>query len=378
MRRKRYPCILFVWLLLSTEFPFVAYGQRADIHFVSWGGIGSIERVEAAAKIGIDAHRLPIGWPDEMGNYDFSNFDKMIIALHKAGIKVIIHFFNHGVPSWFWQRHPDAKPRNAVGESRDSFASPWNPFVLKQVKENMRKVLRHLKKTNLLSLVDGVEIGVGMEGQLSYEWDAFWAFDPYAIKAYRAFLKRYFHNDISKLNKEWSARYADFNQIYPPKEWAYTKECFLFEQFYRESIYKVAEELSNVVLEYFKPRIWYWMSHFIKYPERYYAARFPLYYMRKLRALNRADAVQISVVPGWQSREEVEKLKEMGLAVIGEIYITPTPQEQREHARLAWELGCDGFFVGTLENLFDEKGALTPTGKETEEIIKEWKNGGVK
>ncbi len=140
----------------------------------------------------------------------------------------------------------------------------------------------------------------------------------------------------------------------------------------------LVEELSNVVLEYFKPRIWYWMSHFIKYPERYYAARFPLYYMRKLRALNRADAVQISVVPGWQSREEVEKLKEMGLAVIGEIYITPTPQEQREHARLAWELGCDGFFVGTLENLFDEKGALTPTGKETEEIIKEWKNGGVK
>jgi hypothetical protein len=68
----------------------------------------------------------------------------------------------------------------------------------------------------------------------------------------------------------------------------------------------------------------------------------------------------------------------MGLTVIGEIYITPSPQEQREHARLARELGCNGFFVGTLENLFDDKGNPTATGLETEKLIREWKEGTLK
>ena len=378
MKNGKFGINSFAFCSFISLISLLCYGEQADVHFVSWGGIGSVERVEAAARIGVDAHRLPIGWPDENGRYDFSNFDEMIRALHRAGIKVIVHFFNHGVPAWFWKEHPEAKPCNFRGEKRETYASPWNPFVWEQVKKNMRTILSHLKETGLLQLVDGVEIGVGMEGQLSYEWDAFWAFDPYALKEYRSFLRSYFHNDLTQLNKAFSTNYKDFEEIFPPKEWNYSKECLLFEQFYRESIFKVAKELSDVVLEYFKPRIWYWMSHFIKFPERYYAARFPLYYMRKLKGLGRADAVQVSVVPGWQNKEEVESLKRMGLTVIGEIYITPSPQEQREHARLAWELGCNGFFVGTLENLFDDKGNPTPTGSETEKLIKEWKEGTLK
>jgi hypothetical protein len=34
--------------------------------------------------------------------------------------------------------------------------------------------------------------------------------------------------------------------------------------------------------------------------------------------------------------------------------------------------------VGTLENLFDDKGNPTATGLETEKLIKEWKEGTLK
>jgi len=212
-------CATVIALLCSFVPQVRGAAQPRPVRFVSWGGIGGAARAQAAARIGVDTHRLPVGWPDATGRYDFEDFDRRLRWLREAGINVVVHFFNHGVPDWFW------------------------------------------------------------------------------------------------------------------------------------------------------------MSHFVRERERHYAARYPLYYMRRLKKLGRATVVQVSVVPGWQTKENIAGLKALGLRVIGEIYITPTAEQQREHARLAWNLGCDGFFVGTLENLFHEDGTPTAAGRETARIIRNWRHG---
>jgi hypothetical protein len=348
---------------------------KLKVRFVSWGGIGHPNRIRTAAKMGIDTHRLPLNpWSDEQGRYDFRLADTYLPALKEAGITTVVHIFSHGVPKWFWQKHPDAMPRNAKGETDDTYGSVWHPRIREQVRRGIAALLDYLGERDLLRLVDGIEVGVAFEGQLSYMWHHFWAYDPYALTAYRFFLRgRY--GDIAHLNAAWGTRYRTFSDIYPPIRWAETPECRDFLDFYRQSLLDAAEEWSEAVAAKFSPKIWLWLSHFIVPDQRPYAARYPTFYLRRLKELKRADVAIISVVPGWQTKEEVAELKGLGITVIGEWEIVPKAEGQQRQARLAWDLGCDGFFVGVLENLIDETGALTEVGKVTAEVISRWRSG---
>jgi len=347
----------------------------SSVRFVSWGGIGSLKRVKAAAKIGVDTHRLPLNpWDDEKGSYDFRLADQFLPALKEFGVTTIVHIFSHGVPEWFWRQHPEAMPRNEKGETDNSYGSVWHPLIRSKVREGIVALFDYLAERDLLRFVDGVEVGVAFEGQLSFMWDHFWAFDPNALSSYRFFLRgRY--GEVARLNAAWGTKFASFNQILPPTRWADTAECQDFLDFYRQSLLDAAEEWSGVVAVRFAPKIWLWLSHFIEPRQRPYAARYPALYMRRLKEMQRADVVIVSVVPGWQTKEEVAELRRMGLRVIGEWLIVPKAEEQVRQAQLAWDLGCDGFFVGTLENLVDEEGALTEVGQATRLAIERWRSG---
>lgn len=369
-------CATVIALLCSFAPQVRGAAQPRPVRFVSWGGIGGAARAQAAARIGIDTHRLPIGWPDATGRYDFEDFDRKLRWLHEAGINVVVHFFNHFVPDWFWKRHPDARLCNAQGRRTGKFGpSLWHPAVLEAIRRNETAILEHLRKAGLLKWVDGVDVGVGHEGQLTYDWTGYWAFDPHALAAYRWFLVGRYRGDVERLNREWGTQHRSFVELRPPTRYTRSRECEVFEEFYREGLLQGAIALSEPVAARVKPRIWFWMSHFVRERERHYAARYPLYYMRRLKKLGRATVVQVSVVPGWQTKEDIAGLKALGLRVIGEIHITPTAEQQRQHARLAWNLGCDGFFVGTLENLFHEDGTPTAAGRETARIIRNWRRG---
>lgn len=346
---------------------------NAHVRFVSWGGIGSLKRVKAAKRIGIDTHRLPINpWSDEKGKRDFRLAEVYLPALKEADITTIVHIFSHGVPQWFWEKHPEAMPRNEKGEIIKEHGSVWHPLVRFNVCQGIEALFEHLERKNLMQYVDGIEVGVAFEGQLSYLWHHFWAFDPNALMAYRFFLRgRY--RDIEALAKAWGKRYKSFDEITPPTKWEDTQECGDFMDFYCQSLLDAAEEWSGFVASRFSPKIWLWLSHFIAPDQRPYSARYPKLYLQRLRELGRADVAIVSVVPGWQTKAEVDELKQMGIRVIGEWLITPTEEEQKRQAQLAWDLGCDGFFVGVLENLSDEDGNLTSVGKTTAQIIEQWK-----
>jgi hypothetical protein len=345
------------------------------VQFVSWGGIGSPNRVKGAASLGIDTHRLPLSpWPNAQGEYDFQAAAIYLPLLKRFGLKTVVSIFSHGVPDWFWQKYPDTKPKNAQGEHGTWAGSIWSPQVHVEVLKGIQEIIAYLSRHELLHLVDGVEVGVGMEGQLSYLWGSFWAFDPYALMAYRYFLRGRFPS-IKYLNTMWGTRYVEFADILPPLRYEQTAACRTFLDFYRQSILETAEAWSGAVATRFQPKSWVWLSHFIAPDQRPYAARYPEYYLCHLHRLGRADVAIVSVVPGWQTRQEVDGLRRLGLRTIGEWDITPTPNRQLQQAQLAWDLGCDGLFVGVLENLMDEQGHLNEVGSTTQRIIEQWRSG---
>ncbi len=235
------------------------------VQFVSWGGIGSESRIEAAARIGVDTHRLPIGWPDAEGRYEFRDFDAKLRDLHKAGMNVIVHFMNHDVPEWFLKRHPDARLRNAQGrETAEYVASLWHPAVIAAVRSNEAAVMDHLRDAGLLKWVDGVDVGVAHEGQLTYDWTGYWAFDPHALAAYRWFLIGRYQADVGRLNQDWGTSHKGFAELRPPHRYSDSRQCEVFEEFYRENLLQGAVALSAPVAERFPPPIWMWMSHFVR------------------------------------------------------------------------------------------------------------------
>jgi len=107
-------------------------------------------------------------------------------------------------------------------------------------------------------------------------------------------------------------------------------------------------------------------------PAEYATARYPAFYMKKLKEMNRATHAILAVIESWQPEVVIPAVKDLGIKVIGEIWIEPTPAQQRKQAHLAKRYGCDGLFVGTLENLFHCDGSMTAVGKETAKTIGKW------
>lgn len=393
MRRPLYPLIALFPLLVSSLERARADEAPPPVRFVSWGGVGGLERAKGAASLGIDTHRVQIAWPERRDGYvgdQLARLEQRIRWLDKAGLNVIVHFMTHNTPDWFYERYPAAAPRSSGGTFEDvrkahgwpayyKHPNPAHPATLAHMERNILDVLGYLEEVNVLDRVDGVEIGVGMEGQLSYNWRHVWAFDDVSLEAYRDFLRVRYEERIDRLNRDWDMEYASFEDVTPPRSHqdAGKTEREVFTEFYRGNILRAAEAWRAAVRKKMSPDIWIWLTHFIREGrgERFYSARYPVYYMSQLKQPRQTVAI-VSAVPGWQTKEDVNRLNALDVVTIGEIRITPSPAEAREAAAGAFRLGCDGFFVGVLENLIQKNGTPTAAGRETKNIIGEWRAGG--
>ena len=356
------------------------------IKFVSWGRVDSKKQAEAVFKTGIDTHRLPICWSDvevEEGKFIFTDILPQVKQVISSRMNLIINFSNHYVPQWFGIKYPEARLKNSSGEVMECLGFPeghgvsyWFPLTHQYIGRFMRKTVEYLKQKGLLERIAGVEICTQFEGQLAYPMDSkIWAFDDFAISSYRSYLYGRYKGDISKLNKDWDTNYRTFLDILPPKKYKNNREYLVFRDFYRGNLLNAAISLGDAIEEKL-PRgiIWYYMSHQIDLPdcEPNAAGRYPLFYMKELKKLGRATYVVMAVVSRWNPKPFVQKLKRMGLTVIGEWWIEPTTTQQREQADLSKKYGCDGLFVGALRHLCKKNGKLTRVGKETAAVIEEW------
>lgn len=82
------------------------------------------------------------------GVYDFTHIDRVLKAMHKAGISVIIGTPTYAVPTWLVKKHPDVLAITSRGPNQYGARQNMditNVHYLKHAEQAIRKLLMHVK-----------------------------------------------------------------------------------------------------------------------------------------------------------------------------------------------------------------------------------------
>jgi hypothetical protein len=341
--------------------------------FDSWGSPARSVIETAAPLIDYSMQIAPISFFDVGQVSDRTAYARSVVkSIDEVGKIAAVQFYNH--PGSWVSEHPEFLVKNQDGELQTdggAFTSPWNPQARQLWHDHIVACLNDLQANNRLQYIKAVEICPGLESEMCYEWSNVWAFDDYAIAAYRDYLRTFYENDIAALNADWLSSYGDFDSIMPPSQWYPDREHWIFTDFYRYSMLEYYVFLAESVREVFEPDYWIAMPHTLpSYPMRFYSARYPVFYGESLRRLGLLDYAQIAALD-WQHKEDVEYMQSMGLKVIGEIDVQPSLYSIDNVARQSKKYGMDGFYMGILEPMI-EGTSLTPLGQLAASLINEY------
>ncbi|MFN4227280.1 MAG: beta-galactosidase [Candidatus Ratteibacteria bacterium] len=351
--------------------------------FNTWGGVGNekdiLIRINSAINdIGINLHIYPIGFPKENKDEYNNMLEKVanfINLVKDTGIMIGISFYNTP-PEEFIKKYPDLFPKNELGQIYNKeacFLSPWHPESYRIWRNHIVYSLNYLKNKNLLKYIKVIFLCPGEESEISYEWSHIWAFDDYAIKAYRQYLMNFYKKDIKLLNTDWCTNYASFEDINPPKSFNYNRERWVFLNFYRWSMFKWCVQLAEAVKIVYEPEYWLWLAHSVPtYPQRFYSARYPIFYIENLKKLGLIDYTHLPALD-WQSTEDIELIKKLGVKIIGEVDVAPSPEKMKWTFEQSKKFGFDGVYIGIMENLFTDENKLSPAGEQCKKLISNWK-----
>lgn len=366
-------------LELVTYKPFDAPLTKKDIPSPLFDTVGSptAQQMKVGADIGVNLHMSIVNWldngdPKQRVDYAARSLPWIQDAKMMRGICL------YGNPSEQWvQQNPEMMPKGGDGQyyaGGGAFTSPWNPDARDLWEDHIQDSLRQLRREGVLRLVELVEICPGEEGEVSFNWDQVWAFDEYAVREYRDYLKRLYQNKIELLNRDWNSQYRSFKVIHPPAEYYPDRENWVFCDFYRLSFLRYCIFLADAVLKVHEPDYWLWMTHSNPgYPLRHNSARYPIFYAENMRRLGILDYAQVAA--SWQHPEDVQLMQSMGIRVVGEIDVLPTVERLQEVFADSTKMGMDGVFVGVLEP-HSENGKLTPLGEECQRLIRSFRENG--
>ena len=343
--------------------------------FNTWGGPSRRQFLDSKS-VGTTMHIAPIDnfFSDKSIAERVAYAEKAVKWADEIKVMPAIQFYGH--PGKGLDDHPELFVKNQDGEiQRDggSFSSPWNPQARQLWREHIIESLKYLNEKDVLKHIQVVQISPGEEGELCYNWNGVWAFDEYAVKAFRKYLKEFYQSDIGKLNLDWASKYERFDDILPPSEYYPDRYHWVFADFYRLSMLNYSVFLADSVNRVFTPRYWLWMTHTLPgNPGRFYSARYALFYTENLRRLGYIDYAHIAALD-WQGPEDVEYLKNLsGVKVIGEIDIVPTEDRMKWTFDQCEKFGTDGVFIGIRENLSAD-GKLTELGKFCQQRIRQFR-----
>ncbi|MDY7010437.1 MAG: beta-galactosidase [Planctomycetota bacterium] len=342
--------------------------------FDTWGAPPR-QYIPFGAQMGTTIHMSSVGFPDGGDVAQRTGYAaKAVKWTREAGIMPGISFYSAPTREWM-DKHPDLLVKNQVGQRHAApaaFTSPWNPTARKLWREHIIECLNYLKANDSLRYVQLVELCPGEESIVSFEWSKVWAFDEYAVRAYRNYLRKRYRDDISRLNADWASEYHNFDDILPPDSYYPDRAHWVFADFYRLSMLRYCVFLADSVRKVFTPKYWLWMVHSVgSYPHRFYSARYPLFYTENMRRLGCLDYAQIAALD-WQGIEDVQYLQRSGARVIGEIDIRPEPDRLKWTFDQCRKFAMDGVFIGVLE-IHSAKGELTPIGRLCRQLIRDFK-----
>ena len=82
------------------------------------------------------------------GVYDFSHIDRVLDAMHKAGIHVIVGTPTYAVPTWLVKKYPDVLATTARGQNQYGARQNMditNEHFRKHAEQVIRKIMEHVK-----------------------------------------------------------------------------------------------------------------------------------------------------------------------------------------------------------------------------------------
>lgn len=137
------------------------------------------------------------------GVYDFSHIDRVLDAMHKAGISVIIGTPTYAVPTWLVKKYPDVLAVTPQGQNQYGARQNMditNPHLRAAAEQAIRKLIDHVKSHPAV-------IGY----QVDNETKSYNTMGPNVQKAFVEYMKVKYSNDLNALNKElgldyWSNR----------------------------------------------------------------------------------------------------------------------------------------------------------------------------
>ncbi|WP_263282839.1 beta-galactosidase [Lentilactobacillus hilgardii] len=133
------------------------------------------------------------------GVFDFSTLDKVLNAMHKAGIDVIVGTPTYAIPSWLAKKYPEVMVqvnghRKAYG-ARQIFDIS-SPVFLNYAERIIRKMIAHVANHSAV-------IGYQVDNETKYYGTS----SQNVQQGFVQFVKQSFHGDLEAFNKEFGLDY---------------------------------------------------------------------------------------------------------------------------------------------------------------------------
>ncbi len=151
-------------------------------------------------------------WEPRDGEFEFAWMDRVVAAMHKAGIKVIMGTPTYSVPAWLYHKHPGITAMQSDGQRLKygirQNADLTNAVYLYYSQRVIKRIVEHYKENPAV-------IGY----QIDNETHSKWPDDKDNHIKYIEYLKGKFHS-VDTINKVWGFNYwgqaiNDWNELHP-------------------------------------------------------------------------------------------------------------------------------------------------------------------
>lgn len=183
------------------------------------------------------------------GEFDFTHIDRVLQAMHHAGIQVIIGTPTYAIPAWLAAKYPDVlvtTSRGQVGYGTRQNMDITNEHYLKAAERVIRKLMEHVHAHPAV-------IGY----QLDNETKPYGTAGPDVQKLFVTYCKQKFHS-LDTLNKVWGLDYWS-NRINTWEEFPSANGTINasmaaeFAKFQRKLVTDFLAWQNNIVREYKRP-----------------------------------------------------------------------------------------------------------------------------
>lgn len=183
------------------SFKKILYGTAYYYEYLPYDRLDEDIKMMLAAKINV----VRIGestwstYEPEDGKFDFSKLDKVLDAMHKAGINVIVGTPTYAIPSWLARKYPEVMVqvsghRKAYG-ARQIFDIS-NPIFLKYADRIIRKMISHVANHPAV-------IGYQVDNETKHYGTS----SSNVQQGFVQFMKHRFNGDLDALNQEFGLDY---------------------------------------------------------------------------------------------------------------------------------------------------------------------------